>query len=404
MTVKQADYQTSLSLYQPRYNLVPAIEKSSMKTIKLSPSVHRSRTLGVSLIELMIGVVLGIFLVGGVITIFTSNQQSFKINENLARLQESARFAYEQMNREIRDAGTNPCGVRAVNSVVRTPSLTIPWWGDWNAGTLRGFDGNENTTGAGVPINATVNNRVSGTDALIVLRTLNDDGLFKAVISHDEPSDKFVLSAGANFSAQDLLFVCDNNSGAIFEANSVGTTGGNPHVAYDTTSPSSNCSDRLGWASNVDCATNSVTKTFTVGSVITKFDPAIWYVGNASDGRRALYRESMHKRTTPSTAIVTERREFVPDVHDMQIKYLTRTNPTSTGTAAVLASEWVDASVINAQTGTWTPQNTREAIAVKIELTFKSKEAVGTDGTVSQPIERKSISVISLRNREIINP
>jgi type IV pilus assembly protein PilW len=373
-----------------------------MKKAKVSGSVKRSRILGVSLIELMIAVVLGIFLVGGVITIFTSNQQNFKVNENLARLQESARFAYEQMNREIRDAGTNPCGVRAVNSVVRTPSLTIPWWGDWNAGTLRGFDGNEETIGSGVPIAASVDNRVSGTDALIVLRTLNDDGSFKAVNAHDVSSDKFVLNTTPNYSTQDLLFVCDNLSGAIFEVNSVGTTGGKPHVAYDTTSPSANCSDRLGWTSNVDCATNSITKTFTVGSVITKFDPAIWYIGNTDDGDRALYRESIHKKTSPAAAISTERRQFVPDVHDMQIKYLTRTNPATTGTAAVLASDWIDASVINAQTATWTNQNSTEAIAVRIELTFRSKESVGTDGTVSQPLERKTISVISLRNREII--
>jgi type IV pilus assembly protein PilW len=371
-----------------------------MKTIKPSGSRNRIRMLGVSLIELMIAVVLGIFLVGGVITIFTSNQQSFKVNENLARLQESARFAYEQMNREIRDAGTNPCGVRAVNSVVRT-SLTIPWWGDWNAGTLRGFDGNEETTGSGVSIAASVDNRVSGTDALIVLRTLNDDGLFKAVNAHLVADDKFVLNTTPNYNRQDLLFVCDNLSGAIFEANSVGTTGGRPHVAYDTTSPSANCSDRLGWTSNVNCATNSVTKTFTVGSVITKFDPAIWYVGNTGDGGRALYRESMHKITSPSAAISTERRQYVPDVHDMQIKYLTRTNPATSDTVAVLASDWVDASVINALTGTWSNTNLTEAIAVRIELTFRSKESVGTDGTVSQPIERKTISVISLRNREI---
>ena len=79
--------------------------------------------IGLGLVEIMISMVLGIFLVGGVITLFTSNQQNFKVNENLAQIQEGARFAYEQMNREVRDAGTNPCGVRAVNSVVRNASL-----------------------------------------------------------------------------------------------------------------------------------------------------------------------------------------------------------------------------------------------------------------------------------------
>jgi type IV pilus assembly protein PilW len=356
---------------------------------------------GLGLIEIMISMVLGIFLVGGVITLFTSNQQNFKVNENLAQIQEGARFAYEQMNREVRDAGTNPCGVRAVNSVVRSPTpATTPWWGDWNGGTVRGFDGNEEITSAGVAIGTSVNNRVTGTDAIVIMRPQNDDSALRTVALHDISTNKFTLNTSAKIQKLDLLFVCDNLSGAVFEVATPAGPAAATNITYDLSAPTSNCSDRLGWAANVSCATNSVTKTFTVGSIITKFDPGIWYIGvSSTNSRRSLYRESIHNN---GTNITTERREFVPDVYDMQIKYLTRTNPASTATtASVLATDWVDASTINAMAGAWSSTNLTEAVAVRIELTFRSKESVGTDGTINKPIERKTISVISLRSREL---
>jgi type IV pilus assembly protein PilW len=359
--------------------------------------IHSARRMrGVTLVELMVGIALGIFLVGGVISLFTSNQQNFRVNDNLARLQESARFAYEQMNREIRDAGTNPCGVRAVNSVVRTPTAALtPWWGDWNAGTVRGYDGSEEILNAA----SSINNRVSGTDAIVVMRTQNDDGQLRVVTAHDisnPTSHQFTINTSASFSEQDLMFVCDSNSGAIFEIASPASPPATV-VTYDTTDSLSNCSLFLGWANNVNCNVNAVTKTFAVGSYITKFDPAIWYIGDIA-GKRALFRETMHKA---GGSVSTERREYVPDVHDMQITYLMRTKSTDPAIAPSLATNWVQASVVNSQTGTWSATNLAEAVAVKIELTFRSKESVGSDGVTSAPLERKSIAVISLRNREI---
>lgn len=373
-----------------------------MKINIYSSTKRGSRMIGLGLIEIMISMVLGIFLVGGVITLFTSNQQSFRVNENLAQIQEGARFAYEQMNREVRDAGTNPCGVRVVNSVVRTVSLTTPWWGDWNAGTLRGYDGNEQVAGSGFTFGTSVNDRVSATDALVVLRTLSEESLLRTVAAHDTVGRTFLLNSPVKLRKQDLLFACDSVSAAIFEITLPNSFASTNNVSYDSAAPSANCSNALGWASNTDCNLNSVNKAFTVGSVITKFDPAIWYIGvSSTTGRRGLFRETMHKQTTPDI-IVTERREYVPDVHDMQIKYLTRTNPIAgSTTASVLATDWVDASTINAQAGAWSNANLTETIAVRIELTFRSKESVGTDGVVSKPIERKSISIINLRNREL---
>jgi len=57
---------------------------------------------GLSLIELMIAVVLGIFITGGTIKLFTNSSQSYRIQENASRLQENGRFAMEFLTRDIR--------------------------------------------------------------------------------------------------------------------------------------------------------------------------------------------------------------------------------------------------------------------------------------------------------------
>lgn len=64
---------------------------------------------GLTLIELMIAMLLGVFLIGGVLQIFVSTKQTYRMQENLARLQENGRFAMNFLERDIRMAGYRSC-------------------------------------------------------------------------------------------------------------------------------------------------------------------------------------------------------------------------------------------------------------------------------------------------------
>ena len=64
-----------------------------------------SRQAGVTLVELLIGVGLGILLLFGVGLLFTQNKQSYRQNEDIARLQEDARFALDELSRDLSMAG-----------------------------------------------------------------------------------------------------------------------------------------------------------------------------------------------------------------------------------------------------------------------------------------------------------
>lgn len=65
----------------------------------------RHRQLGLSLVELMVALVLGLILMFGIIQVFFASKQTYITNEAMARLQENGRFALEFMSRSARLAG-----------------------------------------------------------------------------------------------------------------------------------------------------------------------------------------------------------------------------------------------------------------------------------------------------------
>ena len=64
-----------------------------------------SRHTGLTLVELLVGLAVGMLLLLGVGLLFTQNKQSYRQNEELARLQEEARFALDELGRDISMAG-----------------------------------------------------------------------------------------------------------------------------------------------------------------------------------------------------------------------------------------------------------------------------------------------------------
>ncbi|MFA0810496.1 PilW family protein [Microbulbifer epialgicus] len=64
---------------------------------------------GLSLIELMIGILLGSILLLGVLQIFQSNSDTLRMQNGFSRVQESGRFAVDMLSKEVRQAGFWGC-------------------------------------------------------------------------------------------------------------------------------------------------------------------------------------------------------------------------------------------------------------------------------------------------------
>lgn len=75
-----------------------------------------NRQAGLSIVELMVALLLGSLLTVGLVQIFTSNSQAFRMSEAIARSQEYGRIASEMLSREARGAGYYGCNDKNVVS------------------------------------------------------------------------------------------------------------------------------------------------------------------------------------------------------------------------------------------------------------------------------------------------
>lgn len=337
------------------------------KWIRARP--RRRRASGVSLIELMIALVLGLLVVSAAIGIFLSNKQTFRATDNLSYVQENARVAFELMAREVRQAGGSPCSnnVRMVN-VLKNPGSS--WWSTWGDG-VRGYEGTE--AFAGATFGTAANRRISGTDA-IELRSGAPGEV--TVVDHKPASAQFKVST-VNHGLQDfdIAIVCDFVQASIFQI--TGAQNGINVTVVHNNGPGTpgNCSKGLGWADPPDCSTNGVPYAYGPNSVIARLRASAWYIGvSSSDSqRRSLYQVQLRNVAGVPTVVP---QEIAEGVQNMQLQYLM---PGS-------------ANYVDAAAGI----NWKQVSAVRIVLTLQGAENV--DGA---PVTREVAHVVTLRNRNL---
>lgn len=150
---------------------------------------------GFGLTELMIAMVLGLIVIGAAFAIFQSSQTTFRSNEGLNRIQETARAAFELMSRDIRAAGGSACsnfsvveGAGAFTEQFRNNAVS------GNANSLRVVSGDDTAYRV---TNSTVNSV-----------TLHADDV-------DDATDVFRVN--------DILILCNARKTHVVQATAVGT-------------------------------------------------------------------------------------------------------------------------------------------------------------------------------------
>src|SRR5690606_26200737 len=83
--------------------------KSSLHLIHSPQQSSFNRQQGMTLIEIMIALLIGAFLLGGVLQIFINSKQTYRMQEGLSRMQENGRFAMEFLEHDLRMAGFWGC-------------------------------------------------------------------------------------------------------------------------------------------------------------------------------------------------------------------------------------------------------------------------------------------------------
>ena len=88
--------------------------------MKNNCNIVLSRSKGFTLLELMIGLAIGLFITTVAITYLVASSKSFRVQNDDGRIQENARFALDLLTMNVRLAGFSPDSTRTVNSFFST--------------------------------------------------------------------------------------------------------------------------------------------------------------------------------------------------------------------------------------------------------------------------------------------
>lgn len=235
-----------------------------MKRLNFNASGKHSK--GFSLVELMIAMLLGLVLIGAATGVMLSNTQSFRATKSLSQIQDGARLGFELMARDIRQAGSIPCG----NNISLNTSSSTKWYLNWSdaRGQLIGHTSTSTLDG--------MDNQVEGTEAITVLYADNSGASLKApnIIN----SDTHGLNTG------DMVFVCDTSHGSIFKATIV---------------------DKIKVTANKNSSGSTPLDDFKRNAVISKLKSRAWYIGKNLDGSKSLYLAEMNGTEIQNIEVVS---------------------------------------------------------------------------------------------------
>lgn len=357
----------------------------------MSRHIH-DRQAGVSLIEVMVALALGLFVSVGAISLMLGNRDANRSTEAVARVQETTRVAFDLMSRDLRSAGINACsgGVRVMNML---NSPTTQWWTNWTGG-LRGFD--DSMASGAATVGSGTGDRVANTDLIEIMRgapnalavrahnaTATDAALSGVTVPPESISLELSNGQAHSFRAGDLVAVCDYVDTAIFQVSGVDAGANSIAHAASAGSPG-NCAATLGF--RPVCST-AVTRIFPPGATVMKLEPVAWYVGNngstgANRSPTSLYRVSVVSDGAGNAN--ANREEIVEGVTGMQVRYMYFDPLTGLG-SYVTAGSVTDWQLVT---------------GVEIVLTIQSPDAgtaLGPSGATR--LQRTLTHVVNLRNR-----
>ena len=354
-----------------------------MKTYKMK-NLHSTSTKvdGFTLVELMIAITLGLVLVAGVAYTYLGNRATYRQQDNLARIQEGARYAFEALDFDIRMTGFTGCTASTTANVL-SPTTAVD--GNLFTQPLTGYQ--EDVSTFPTTIAAT---RLRG-DAISVLRANTDrEYLVTGSPAHNPASAQFQLTAPHDLMQGEILVVTDCMHASIFQMTNVNMNGAPPTVNHNqgnSTAPG-NCTGGFGLTAGgvPNCGSVlGVPYTYVANSRVLRLSGNTYFVGTNAAGQPALFRQRLTQGGGNATTVA---EELVEGVEDMQISYGVDRSPTADGVVDIYLTA-------NGVTAVATPGATdadrwRRVLSVKIELLMRSTENNVT--TAPQPYTFNSVA------------
>lgn len=347
---------------------------------------------GVTLVELLVGLTIGLILMSGVVQLFLASKQSYSVQQAVSRVQENGRLAMEFLSRDLRSVGYLGCltGKTIVSgtnfkNLLNNPTQFANNFGD----VIVGYD----NVAAGFNSVAGIS-PVVGTDVLVVRGpdgtgmyvdpSHNSDGNVAVTLVSTTPS---ACSTGNGTSYNglcegDILMLSNCARVLVFQATNLQLTGSDVvNVVHGASGSPGNAVSSWNTASGVG--------TVSPGEEVLKLQTVVYYIGTSTrTGRSGLFRRV--GGGNPS--------EIIEDVDSMSLVYGVDTGADHVPDVyrrANAVADWTKVSAVRVQLLLSTPDQNVLPTA-QTGLTFNDSQAVTT---TDRRLRQIFSSTIALRNR-----
>lgn len=255
---------------------------------------------GITLVEVMISMVLGLFLTGGVVQVFTAVRQTNRVHEDTSRMQESGRMALEILGRDIRMADFWGCASNVAN-VVNNLNSGGSGFIDFGSGGIDGAEG------------------ASGAPDTLILRGGFDSGLTVLPPFGPQASADVQVAAGSGLQQGDVILVSDCSSADIFQISNANPDGSGQlvHNTGSTTQPGNfNVTNPGCPGTNAHC----LSKVYGSDATVFSVQEIIYSIGTGSEGQPALFRNG---------------QELLDGIEDLQLLFGEDTDAPGSGGSGV---------------------------------------------------------------------
>lgn len=344
---------------------------------------------GLSLVELMIAITLGLILMTGVVQVFLSSRAVFSSQQAISRIQETGRLAIEFLAKDIRMAGYMGCATRASSmKVTNTLNDAANYSFDFNT-AIRGY------AASAFPSGTTISPTPEANTDVIVLRASSGPGV--KVVKNNSGAQVFAsgstVAPGAcsdgtdmigGLCQNDILVVSDCIKARVFQATSINVASGEANINHAATGTPGNAISSWGGSSGPE------EESFKPGAEVFIATNTTYFIGLGTSGRPSLWQN-----------INGTNLELLEGVEDISIKY----GEDTSATKDYIPDNYVAASAVT---------NWNNVVAVRIELLVASVEDGvvpeaqrysfdGANNVLPNPVDRRLrqvfVSTVGIRSR-----
>ncbi len=286
--------------------------------------MHKQK--GLSLVELMISIALGLVLMTGVVQMFLSSRVVFSTQQGLSRIQETGRLAMDFMARDIRMAAYYGCYRPRPRDSLDNPDLKLQGASlalgglhtDFDVGVI-GYD-NAAALPVGSGISPTPNTNIlvirgATESGSVVSAPNNATSLFGYTAVGVDP----VTNCVGNLCPGDAAVIASCATAIVFQ---ISTLGVNANVL----------------TVNHTAAWNVVTNpllSFTSGEILP-MNTTVYFLANGAGGSSSLW-----QKTNTSPAV-----ELLEGVENMRLTYALPTNTNYRPASTIAVNDWPDVNSV----------------------------------------------------------